>query len=259
VGMALPGTKLERLERTDGYDQILLVENLVKTYGGRRVVDRVSFSVGRGEIVGLLGKNGAGKTTTFRMTTGMIAAEEGRITFFDQDVTRLPMYRRARLGMGYLSQETSVFRGLTVEANLEAILEIMPLTRRERQRRKEELLAEFGLSHLTYSRSIVLSGGEKRRLEIARSLITNPRLLLLDEPFSGVDPIAVSEIQEIIYKLRSKGIGILLTDHNVRETLNTTDKSYIIYEGRIIAEGSREEILANQAARTYYLGENFSM
>ena len=257
--MALAGTKTERTARPDDYDQILRVENLVKVYGGRRVVDQVSFSVGRGEIVGLLGKNGAGKTTTFRMTTGMIPPDEGRVSFFDQDISRLPMFRRARLGMGYLSQETSVFRGLTVEDNLEAILQITPLTKRERQRRKQELLTEFGLAHLVYSRATVLSGGEKRRLEIARSLITNPRLLLLDEPFSGVDPIAVSEIQDIAYKLRDRGIGILLTDHNVRETLNTTNKSYIIYEGKIIAEGSRDEILENQRARKYYLGEKFTM
>jgi lipopolysaccharide export system ATP-binding protein len=257
--MALPGTRTERADRAGGFDQILQVEHLVKVYGGRRVVDRVSFSVGRGEIVGLLGKNGAGKTTTFRMTMGMIAADEGRIVFFEQDVTQQPMFRRARLGMGYLSQETSVFRGLTVEENLEAILQIMPLTRRERQRRKLELLAEFGLTQLVHSRSAVLSGGEKRRLEIARSLITNPRLLLLDEPFSGVDPIAVSEIREIIYRLRGKGIGILLTDHNVRETLKTTDTSYIIYDGKIIAEGRCDDILANAAARKYYLGQDFTM
>jgi len=259
VGMALPQTRTERSPRGEEFEQILVVENLVKIYGGRRVVDQVSFAVGRAEIVGLLGKNGAGKTTTFRMTTGMITPDEGRVSFFGQDISRLPMYRRARLGMGYLSQETSVFRGLTVEENLEAILQIMPLTRRERQRRKEELMTEFGLAHLAHSRASVLSGGEKRRLEIARSLITNPRLLLLDEPFSGVDPIAVAEIQEIIYRLRDRGMAILLTDHNVRETLNTTNKSYIIYEGKIIAEGSRDEILANPAARKYYLGEKFTM
>lgn len=241
------------------HDNILSVENLVKQYGGRRVVNKVTFTVGRGEIVGLLGKNGAGKTTTFRMTIGMISPDEGKVQFFGQNITRLPMYKRARLGMGYLSQETSVFRGLTVEDNLEAILECTSYTRRERKRRKEELLEEFGLTNLVYSQAAVLSGGEKRRLEIARSLITNPRLLLLDEPFSGVDPIAVSEIQQIIYKLRDKGIGILVTDHNVRETLTTTNKSYIIYEGKILAHGSCDEILANDSARKYYLGENFSM
>jgi len=241
------------------FDVILKVENLVKQYGGRRVVDKVSFTVGRGEIVGLLGKNGAGKTTTFRMTIGMITPDEGAVSFFGQDISRLPMYRRARLGIGYLSQESSVFRGLTVDDNLEAILQITPLSRRDRARRKEELLAEFGLTRLAYSRATVLSGGEKRRLEIARSLITNPRLLLLDEPFSGVDPIAVAEIQEIIYGLRDRGIGILLTDHNVRETLATTNKSYIIFEVKIIAEGGRDEILANAEARRCYLGEKFNM
>jgi len=259
MSMALPGVKTDRLSRAGRVDEILVVENLVKAYSGRRVVDRVSFTVGRGEIVGLLGKNGAGKTTTFRMTTGMIQPDEGRVLFFGQDITRFPMYKRARLGMGYLSQETSVFRGLTVEENLEAILQIMPLGRRDRRRRKEELLEEFGLKNLAHSRAAVLSGGEKRRLEIARSLVTNPRLLLLDEPFSGVDPIAVAEIQEIIYRLRDRGIGILLTDHNVRETLNTTNRSYIIYEGKIIAEGSKEDILASRAARKYYLGEKFTM
>ncbi len=248
-----------RKERREAFDVILRVENLVKQYGGRRVVDKVSFTVGRGEIVGLLGKNGAGKTTTFRMTIGMITPDEGGVAFFEQDISRLPMYRRARLGIGYLSQESSVFRGLTVEENLEAILQITPLSRRDRARRKEELLAEFGLTRLAYSRATVLSGGEKRRLEIARSLITNPRLLLLDEPFSGVDPIAVAEIQEIIYGLRDRGIGILLTDHNVRETLATTNKSYIIFEGKIIAEGGCDEILANAEARKYYLGEKFTM
>jgi len=259
MSMALPGVQRDRVKGRGKVEKILVVQNLVKTYSGRRVVDQVSFSVGRGEIVGLLGKNGAGKTTTFRMTVGMIQPEEGKVLFFGQDITHLPMYKRARLGMGYLSQETSVFRGLTVDENLEAILQITPLTRRERRRKKEELLSEFGLTHLRNSLASVLSGGEKRRLEIARSLVTNPRLLLLDEPFSGVDPIAVAEIQEIIYKLRDKGIGILLTDHNVRETLATTNRSYIIYDGKIIAEGSREDILSSEAARKYYLGEKFTM
>jgi lipopolysaccharide export system ATP-binding protein len=238
---------------------MLEVERLLKVYGGRAVVDNVSFSVRRGEIIGLLGKNGAGKTTTFRMTIGMIAPDQGAIRFLGRDVTRLPMYRRARLGMGYLSQETSVFRGLTAEQNLNAILETTDLSASERVRLRDELVEEFGLGRLLHSRAAVLSGGEKRRLEIARALITSPQLILLDEPFSGVDPIAVSDIQQIIFRLRERGIGILLTDHNVRETLNTTDRSFIILDGRIIAQGDRDEILSDANARQHYLGEKFTM
>ena len=238
---------------------LLEVRGLVKEYRGRRVVDEVNFSVSEREIIGLLGKNGAGKTTTFRMTIGLIAPDEGSIHFKDKDVTKLPMYRRARLGMGYLSQEPSVFRGLTVEQNLNAILETTPLSGAERVRRRDELIEEFGLGKLLHSKASVLSGGEKRRLEIARALVTDPSLILLDEPFSGVDPIAVSDIQEIIFRLRDRGIGILVTDHNVRETLNTTDRSFIILDGRIIAYGNRDEILSNDHARKYYLGENFTM
>lgn len=238
---------------------MLEVEGLVKVYGGRTVVDNVSFTVRSGEIIGLLGKNGAGKTTTFRMTIGMIPADDGAIRFFGKDVTRLPMYRRARLGMGYLSQESSVFRGLTVEQNLNAILETTDMSPSDRVRKRDELVEEFGLGRLLHSKAAVLSGGEKRRLEIARALITDPSLILLDEPFSGVDPIAVSDIQQIIFRLRERGIGILLTDHNVRETLSTTDRSFIILDGTIIAHGNRDEILSNQHARKYYLGERFSM
>ncbi len=238
---------------------LLEVERLVKIYGGRVVVDNVSFTVRRGEIIGLLGKNGAGKTTTFRMTIGMIPPDDGTIRFLGKDVTKLPMYKRARLGMGYLSQESSVFRGLTVEQNLNAILETTDLRPSERVRKRDELVEEFGLGRLLHSKAAVLSGGEQRRLEIARALITDPSLILLDEPFSGVDPIAVAEIQRIIFRLKQRGIGILLTDHNVRETLTTTDRSFIILDGRIIAEGTREEILNNPHARKYYLGENFSM
>lgn len=238
---------------------LLEVERLVKIYGGRVVVDNVSFTVRRGEIIGLLGKNGAGKTTTFRMTIGMIPPDDGAIRFRGRDVTRLPMYKRARLGMGYLSQESSVFRGLTVEQNLNAILETTDLRPSERVRKRDELVEEFGLGRLLHSKASVLSGGEGRRLEIARALITDPSLILLDEPFSGVDPIAVSEIQRIIFRLRERGIGVLLTDHNVRETLSTTDRSFIILDGRIIAEGTREEILKNPHARKHYLGESFSM
>ncbi len=242
-----------------GPGPILEVLEISKTFRGRTVVDRVSFSVESGEIIGLLGKNGAGKTTTFRMTIGMIPADEGSICFLGQDVTRWPMFRRARLGMGYLSQEPSVFRGLTVEANLTAILETTSLTPAERVRRRDELVEEFGLGRLLRSKAAVLSGGEKRRLEIARALITEPSLILLDEPFSGVDPVAVADIQQIIFRLKGRGIGVLLTDHNVRETLNTTDRSFIILDGKIIAHGTKEEILADPNARRYYLGESFRM
>ncbi len=238
---------------------ILEVQEISKAYRGRTVVDQVSFTVESGEIIGLLGKNGAGKTTTFRMTIGMIPVDEGAITFLGNDVTRWPMYRRARLGMGYLSQEPSVFRGLTVEGNLTAILEHTPLRRADQVRRRDELVEEFGLGRLLRSKAAVLSGGEKRRLEIARALITEPSLILLDEPFSGVDPIAVADIQQIIFRLKQRGIGILLTDHNVRETLNTTDRSFIILDGKIIAQGTKEEILADPNARRYYLGESFRM
>lgn len=246
-------------EARPGAAPILEVRDISKTYRGRTVVDRVSFTVETGEIIGLLGKNGAGKTTTFRMTVGMIPADEGTIAFLGNDVTRWPMYKRARLGMGYLSQEPSVFRGLTVEQNLTAVLETTTLRPADRVRRRDELVEEFGLGRLLRSKAAVLSGGEKRRLEIARALITEPSLILLDEPFSGVDPIAVADIQQIIFRLKQRGIGILLTDHNVRETLNTTDRSFIILDGRIIAQGGKEEILADPNARRYYLGESFRM
>lgn len=238
---------------------MLVVKNLCKAFGNRRVVDHVSFSVGEGQIIGLLGKNGAGKTTTFRMTMGMIRAEKGHVFFKGEEISSLPMYQRARRGMGYLPQESSVFRGLTTRQNLMAILEMQPLSGADRHARLDELVDEFGLEKVIDSRAGVLSGGEKRRLEVARALITRPSLMLLDEPFSGVDPIAVSDLQEIILHLKRRGIGILLTDHNVRETLNTTDRSFIIYDGRIISRGSKEEILADPNARRYYLGEKFEM
>jgi len=238
---------------------MLEAKNLCKSFGNRRVVDRVSFSVGKGQIIGLLGKNGAGKTTTFRITMGMIRADEGQLFLGGEEISALPMYLRARRGMGYLPQETSVFRGLSVRDNLLAILETRPLGRQERLQRLDELIEEFGLGQVLNSPAAVLSGGEKRRLEVARALISEPTLILLDEPFSGVDPIAVADLQEIIIQLKLKGIGLLLTDHNVRETLNTTDHSYIIYDGRIIAHGNKDEILADQNARRYYLGEKFEM
>lgn len=238
---------------------ILQAKNLSKTYGNRRVVDNVSFGVNEGEIIGLLGKNGAGKTTTFRMTMGMIRADSGHVFLGGEEISALPMYRRARRGMGYLPQETSVFRGLSTRENLMAILETVDLTPAQRQERLEELVDEFGLHKVLDSNASNLSGGEKRRLEVARALITNPRLILLDEPFAGVDPIAVADLQQIILHLKDRGIGILLTDHNVRETLNTTDQSFIIYDGRIIAQGTKAEILADENARRYYLGEKFEM
>ena len=252
-------TTVSTIDPSGEQEPLLKVEGLTKSYSGRLVVHGVNFSVEQGKIIGLLGKNGAGKTTTFRMTIGMVNPDEGKISFMGKDITRSPMYRRARLGMGYLSQEPSVFRGLTVEQNLNAILELSPMPTADRIRKRDELVEEFGLAKLLNSKAAVLSGGEKRRLEIARALIMEPRLILLDEPFSGVDPIAVSEIQQIIMKLTERGIGILLTDHNVRETLNTTDRSYIILDGRIIAHGDREQLLADPNARKYYLGERFEM
>jgi len=238
---------------------MLTVRNLFKSYGNRRVVDHVSFSVDRGQIIGLLGKNGAGKTTTFRMTVGMIRADQGQVFLNNEEVSGLAMFMRARKGMGYLPQDSSVFRGLTVRENLLSILETCPISPPERHERLDELIEEFGLGRVVDSRAAFLSGGEKRRLEVARALVTDPSLILLDEPFSGVDPIAVNDLQEIIRYLKAKGIGILLTDHNVRETLNVCDASFIIYDGRIIAKGNKDEILEDPDARRYYLGEQFAM
>jgi lipopolysaccharide export system ATP-binding protein len=238
---------------------LLTVEGLTKSFRRRRAVDHVSFTVEPGEVVGLLGPNGAGKTTSFRMTVGMLRPDEGAVRFKGTDVTHAPMYRRARLGMGYLSQEASVFRGLTVEDNIRAILE----TRREEKAQwgalLESLLAELGLTRLRKSRAGVLSGGERRRLEITRALVSRPALILLDEPFSGIDPIAVAEVQEIVRGLKGRGIGVLLTDHNVRETLTVTDRSYIIYQGRILRHGTSSELIEDELVRKIYLGEKFQM
>ena len=230
---------------------------LVKVYSGRPVVDHVSLEVAPGEIVGLLGPNGAGKTTTFRMVMGMISCDEGRVYLNGEDVTDKPMYKRARRGMGYLSQEPSIFQRLTVEQNIMAILETLRLSRRQRRRRCEELLDELGLAPLRKRRANVLSGGERRRLEITRALITSPALIMLDEPFSGVDPKAVFDIQEIIRGLRDRGIGVLLTDHSVRETLAVTDRAYIIHEGRILRSGTGPELIRDPLVRKFYLGEKF--
>jgi lipopolysaccharide export system ATP-binding protein len=238
---------------------LIQTRGLVKQYGGRRVVNGVDIHVRTGEVVGLLGKNGAGKTTTFYMIVGLVSPTEGTVYMGDEDVTRMPMYRRARRGIGYLPQEESIFRKLTVEENLLAILETLPMTEDERDARCDELLKDFGLEHVRENVAITLSGGEKRRVTIARALVTNPSLLLLDEPFSGVDPMAVHDIQEIILHLKERGLGVLITDHNVRETLSVVDRAYIIDEGRVLSEGSREFLLNDPIAREIYLGHRFSM
>ncbi len=238
---------------------LLRTEKLCKSYKGRKVVDQVSLHVEPGEIVGLLGPNGAGKTTTFRMCMGMVKPDSGQIFIQKRDATTLPIYRRAHLGLGYLAQEPSVFRKLSVEDNLLAVLEITKKPKAEQRQRADELLEEFSLSHLRKSRGEVLSGGERRRLEIARALATEPKLILLDEPFSGVDPVAVEEIQGILQQLQQRGIAILLTDHNVRETLYITDRTYILAEGKILAEGRAEELAANETVRKVYLGQRFTL
>jgi lipopolysaccharide export system ATP-binding protein len=238
---------------------LLEARELVKRYSGRTVVDRVSFSVHAGEIVGLLGRNGAGKTTSFRISIGMIKSEGGTVSFNGQDVTGLPMYKRAQLGMGYLSQEPSIFQRLTVEQNLLAILETMKnLSRHDRRARATELMDQFGIGHLRAQQARTLSGGERRKLEIARAMVTNPRLILLDEPFSGVDPIAVEDLQREIHRLQSeRGISILLTDHNVRETLSVTNRSYIIDEGQVLRQGAPRELINDDLVRRTYLGSTF--
>jgi len=239
--------------------ELLSTEGLCKSYKGRQVVNQVGLTVAPGEIVGLLGPNGAGKTTTFRMCMGMVKPDEGRIQFRGQDVTTSPIYKRARLGLGYLAQEPSVFRKLSVLDNLLAVLEVRRIPKADRLRRAEELLEEFGLARLRESRGEVLSGGERRRLEIARALATEPSLILLDEPFSGVDPIAVEEIQEILASLKDRGIAILLTDHNVRETLHITDRAYILAQGKVLAEGRPRDLVADEQVRRVYLGSRFEL
>ena len=238
---------------------LLHTEGLGKSYKGRKVVADVSLCVEPGEIVGLLGPNGAGKTTTFRMCMGMVRPDEGRLHFSGVDATKLPIYKRARLGLGYLSQEASVFRKLSVENNLLAVLEIAGHPKDEQMRRTDALLEEFSLTHLRESRGEVLSGGERRRLEIARALASEPKLLLLDEPFAGVDPVAVEEIQAVLRQVQRRGIAILLTDHNVRETLSITDRTYILAGGRILAEGRAEDLAADPKVREVYLGRRFEL
>lgn len=239
--------------------QGLEAKRLEKEYKGRKVVRGVSLQVKYGEVVGLLGPNGAGKTTTFYMVVGLVKPEHGRVVLDGADITRMPMYRRARNGIGYLAQEASVFRKLTVSENLMAILETMPLSSLERRERQDALLEEFGIAHLANSRAYTLSGGERRRVEIARALTLSPKFILLDEPFAGIDPLAVQDIQGIISHLKNRGIGILITDHNVRETLAITDRSYIISEGRIIEAGTAAEITASPRVREFYLGEAFKL
>jgi lipopolysaccharide export system ATP-binding protein len=238
---------------------LIQTHGLVKQYGGRRVVNGVDIHVRAGEVVGLLGKNGAGKTTTFYMIVGLVPPTEGHVYMGDEDVTHMPMYRRARRGIGYLPQEESIFRKLSVEDNLLAILETLPLTEAEREARCDELLRDFGLEHVRENIAITLSGGEKRRVTIARALVTSPTLLLLDEPFSGVDPMAVHDIQEIILHLKERGLGVLITDHNVRETLSVVDRAYIIDEGRVLSQGSGQFLINDPVAREIYLGHRFSM
>jgi len=239
---------------------MLEVHGLVKIYGTRRVVDQVDFHVDQGEIVGLLGPNGAGKTTCFRMTCGMLKPNAGQVILGEHDVTEWPMYRRARDGgMGYLAQESSVFRKLTVEKNLLGVMEMLGFSRRRRRDRCEELLEQFGISRLRKSLAMSLSGGERRRLEIARCLVSNPRIILLDEPFTGIDPVTIASIQKIVRELRSAGISILITDHQVRETLQITDRSYVIKDGQVLCQGTRDEVLANRDAIESYFGENIGL
>ncbi|MCO5044772.1 MAG: LPS export ABC transporter ATP-binding protein [Verrucomicrobia bacterium] len=238
---------------------LVRTEELVKAYHGRRVVNGVNLQVRLGEIVGLLGPNGAGKTTSFYMTVGLVKPTEGRVFFKGEDVTEQPMYRRARMGMGYLSQEPSIFRRLTVEENVMAILETLPITKRERRQRLHALLDELKIGHLAKQKAYTLSGGERRRLEITRALVTNPALILLDEPFSGVDPLAVYDVQQIIIELKERGLGILITDHNVRETLAVVDRAYLIAEGKVLREGTSEFLINDEMSRQLYLGPRFSM
>ena len=237
----------------------LRADRLVKIYGRRRVVDEISIVVKQGEVVGLLGPNGAGKTTTFYMIVGMIQPDAGRIFLEHDEITRLPMYKRARRGIGYLSQEPSIFRKLTVEQNIMAILETLNLARKERRKRLAELLEELDIAPLARHRADTLSGGERRRVEITRALVTQPRFMLLDEPFSGIDPIAVEDIQRIISRLKKRGLGLLITDHNVRETLSITDHAYIMCEGQILTQGTAEFLANDPEARRIYLGEKFRL
>jgi lipopolysaccharide export system ATP-binding protein len=240
-------------------EPLLQTESLIKVYNGRAVVSGVNVNVKAGEIVGLLGPNGAGKTTTFYMIVGLIRPNQGKILFEGRDITRTPMFRRARMGMGYLAQEPSIFRKLTVEENILAILETQNLSSSQQKKRLAELLDDLGISALAKQMAFTLSGGERRRLEIARALVTNPKMILLDEPFSGVDPLAVYDVQEIIRGLKARGLGILITDHSVRETLSIVDRAYLICEGRVLREGTSDFLINDSISRELYLGPRFSM
>ena len=237
----------------------LYAENITKTYRGRKVVNKVSVTVNQGEIIGLLGPNGAGKTTSFYMIVGLIKPLSGHIYLDDTDITKFPMYRRAQSGIGYLAQEASVFRKLTVEQNIKSVLELTKLSKKEQHDKTEALLEEFGLNHIRKNRGDLLSGGERRRTEIARALATDPKFVLLDEPFAGVDPVAVEDIQKIVALLKKRNIGILITDHNVQETLAITDRTYLMFEGKILKTGTPEELAQDEMVRKVYLGQNFEL
>ena len=260
TGKVVPITKpAKKPAREAAHGKGLFAQHLGKRYKRRPVVHDVSFSLKRGEVVGLLGPNGAGKTTCFYLVTGLVKPDTGRIHLDGLDVTKFPMYRRARLGLGYLPQESSIFRGLTVEENIRAVLEIIEPDYGTRETMLSELLAEFGITHLREAPSIALSGGERRRLEIARALASQPHFVLLDEPFAGIDPIALGDIRDLVVHLRDRGIGVLITDHNVRATLEIVDRAYIIHDGRVLMQGTPKEIIENADVRRVYLGEEFKM
>ncbi|MFE1603194.1 LPS export ABC transporter ATP-binding protein [Methylobacterium sp. ID0610] len=258
-GRARPRPAVDGTAEALGGAGILAVHGLRKSYGARTVVHEAGLSVQTGEAVGLLGPNGAGKTTIFYMITGLVSADRGIISLDGREITRLPMYQRARLGIGYLPQEASIFRGLNVEDNIRAVLEVVEPDRKTRERRLDALLEEFTITRLRKSPAIALSGGERRRLEIARALASSPSFVLLDEPFAGIDPIAVGDIQDLVMHLKGRGIGVLITDHNVRETLGLIDRAYIVHSGRILTEGTPDEIVANDDVRRLYLGEDFRL
>jgi lipopolysaccharide export system ATP-binding protein len=240
-------------------NKTLTVQNLEKSYGKKKVIRDVSLTISQGEVVGLLGPNGAGKTTCFYMIVGLVDVSAGNIFLNQVDVTKMPMFQRARLGVSYLPQEASIFRGMNVEDNIYSILEISEANEVKRKEKLEALLKEFSIAHIRKSHALALSGGERRRVEIARALATNPSFILLDEPFAGVDPIAVNEIRQMVKHLKNRGIGVLITDHNVRETLSIVDKAYIVYDGSILASGSKDDIVANESVRRVYLGEDFKI
>ena len=256
IGGAVPGAPNLKIVPGEGG---LVAVGLGKRFKKRPVVRGVSLSVKRGEAVGLLGPNGAGKTTSFYMITGLVRPDEGRVFMDGHDVTMLPMYRRARMGLGYLPQEASIFRGLSLEDNIRAALEVVEPVRARREQMLDELLAEFGISHLRRAPALALSGGERRRCEIARALATHPAYILLDEPLAGIDPIAVGEIRDLVKHLKNRGIGVLITDHNVRETLEIIDRAYILHDGQVLMEGTPEDIVAHEGVRRVYLGERFSL